>query len=47
MLLRTVAQDLQTLGTSLSADIVIWGGVAISLGLVASAVIWVMRMMRS
>jgi hypothetical protein len=47
MLLRTVATDLATLGASLSADIVIWGGVAISLGLVASAVIWVMRMMRA
>lgn len=45
MVLMDVAADLQTLGTSLSADIVAWGAAVVGLALTASAVVWVLRVM--
>ena len=47
MVLATVATDLQQLGNALSADIVGWGMAVIGIALTASAVIWVMRILRS
>ena len=47
MVLATVATDLQQLGNALSADIIGWGAAVIGIALTASAVIWVMRLLRS
>ena len=47
MVLATVATDLQQLGNALSADLIGWGAAVIGIALTASAVIWVMRMLRS
>ena len=47
MVFATVATDLQQLGNALSADIVGWGIAVIGIALTASAVIWVMRILRS
>jgi hypothetical protein len=47
MVLATVATDLQQLGNALSADIVGWGLAVIGIALKASAVVWVMRILRS
>ena len=47
MVLATVATDLKQLGTALSADLVGWGAAVIGFALTASAVIWVLRLMRA
>lgn len=47
MRLATVATDLSQLGTALTADIIGWGAAVIGLALTASAVIWVLRLMRA
>ena len=47
MVVATVATDLKQLGTALSADLVGWGAAVIGIALTASAVIWVLRLMRT
>ena len=47
MVLATVATDLQQLGQALAADIIGWGTAVIGLALTASAVLWVLRLMRA
>ncbi len=47
MVLATVATDLQQLGNALSADLIGWGAAVIGVALTASAVIWVLRLMRA
>jgi len=47
MVLATVATDLQQLGQALSADLVGWGLAVLGIALTASAVIWVLRLMRA
>lgn len=46
MVLATVATDLHQLGQALAADIIGWGAAVIGIALTASAVIWVLRLMR-
>ena len=45
--LADVAADLAAIKNLLIPDIIAWGVAAIGLGLTASAVIWVMRIVRS
>ena len=47
MVLATVATDLQQLGRALSADLIGWGAAVIGIALTASAVIWVLRLIRA
>ena len=47
MVRTTVATDLQQLGQALSADLVGWGAAVIGIALTASAVIWVLRLLRA
>ena len=47
MVLATVATDLHQLGTALAADLVGWGAAVIGVALTASAVVWVLRLMRA
>jgi hypothetical protein len=47
MVLATVASDLHQLGNALAADIVGWGSAIIGIALAASAVIWILRLIRS
>jgi hypothetical protein len=47
MRLATVATDLHQLGTALAGDLVGWGLAVIGIALTASAVIWVLRLMRA
>ena len=47
MVLATVATDLKQLGQALSADLVGWGAAVIGIALTASAVIWVLRLLRA
>ena len=47
MLLATVATDLHQLGNALSADLIGWGAAVIGVALTASAVIWVLRLIRA
>ena len=47
MVLAIVATDLHGLGTALSADLIGWGTAVIGVALTASAVIWVLRLMRA
>ena len=47
MVLATVATDLQQLGQALSADLIGWGAAGLGVALTASAVIWVLRLMRA
>jgi hypothetical protein len=47
MVLATVATDLQQLGQALAADVVGWGAAVIGIALTASAVIWVLRLLRA
>lgn len=46
MVWGSVASDLQQLGTALAADIVGWGAAVIGIALTASAVLWVLRLLR-
>ncbi|UVT15532.1 MAG: hypothetical protein H8K04_00155 [Nitrospira sp.] len=43
----SVASDLHQLGISLAADVVAWGAAVIGIALTASAVLWVLRLLRS
>jgi hypothetical protein len=47
MVLATVATDLHQLGNALSADLIGWGAAVIGIALTASAVIWVLRLLRA
>jgi hypothetical protein len=47
MVLATVATDLQQLGQALAADVIGWGAAVLGLALTASAVIWVLRLIRA
>ena len=47
MVLATVATDLQQLGHALAADVIGWGAAVIGIALTASAVIWVLRLIRA
>ena len=47
MVLSTVATDLHQLGQALAADLLGWGAAVIGIALTASAVIWVLRLVRS
>jgi hypothetical protein len=47
MMLATVATDLHQLGNALAADLIGWGAAVIGVALTASAVIWVLRLMRA
>jgi len=47
MMLATVATDLQQLGQALAADVIGWGAAVIGIALTASAVIWVLRLVRA
>ena len=47
LVLADVAAYLTTIKNLLIPDIVAWGAAAIGLGLTASAVLWVMRILRS
>ena len=47
MVVATVATDLHQLGNALAADLVGWGAAVIGVALTASAVIWVLRLMRA
>ena len=43
----TVATDLRQLGNALSADLIGWGVAVIGIALTASAVVWVLRLIRA
>jgi hypothetical protein len=47
MVLATVATDLQQLGQALAADVIGWGAAVLGIALTASAVIWVLRLLRA
>ena len=47
MVLATVATDLHQLGQALAADVIGWGAAVLGLALTASAVIWVLRLVRA
>lgn len=47
MVRATVATDLQQLGQALAADVIGWGAAVIGIALTASAVIWVLRLIRA
>ena len=47
MVLATVATDLHQLGNALAADLIGWGAAVIGIALTASAVMWVLRLMRA
>ena len=47
MVLASVATDLHQLGQALAADLIGWGAAVIGVALTASAVIWVLRLVRA
>ena len=47
MVLATVATDRHQLGQALAADLIGWGAAVLGIALTASAVIWVLRLVRS
>ena len=47
MVFATVATDLHQLGQALAADLIGWGAAVLGIALTASAVIWVLRLVRS
>ena len=47
MVLATVDTDLHQLGQALAADLIGWGAAVIGIALTASAVIWVLRLIRA
>ena len=47
MVLASVATDLHQLGQALAADVIGWGAAVIGIALTASAVIWVLRLVRA
>ena len=46
MVLATVATDLHQLGNALAADVIGWGAAVLGLALTASAVLWILRLIR-
>ena len=47
MVFATVATDLHQLEQALAADLIGWGAAVIGIALTASAVIWVLRLIRA
>ena len=47
MVLASVATDLQQLGQALAADLIGWGAAVLGIALTASAVLWVLRLIRA
>ena len=47
MVIATVATDLHQLGTALAADVIGWGAAVLGLALTASAVLWILRLIRA
>jgi hypothetical protein len=47
MVLATVATDLHQLGQALAADLIGWGAAVLGIALTASAVLWVLRLIRA
>lgn len=47
MRLASVATDLHQLGNALAADVIGWGAAVIGIALTASAVIWILRLVRA
>ena len=47
MVLASVATDLHQLGQALAADLIGWGAAVMGIALTASAVIWVLRLVRA
>ena len=47
MVFATVATDLHQLGNALAADVIGWGAAVLGLALTASAVIWILRLIRA
>ena len=47
MVFATVATDLHQLGTALAADVIGWGAAVLGLALTASAVLWILRLIRA
>lgn len=47
LVLADVAADLTAIKNMLIPDVIAWGAAAIGLGLTASAVLWIMRIVRS
>ncbi|MEK7351044.1 MAG: hypothetical protein AAB177_09220 [Nitrospirota bacterium] len=47
MVLATVATDLHQLGNALAADVIGWGAAVLGLALTASAVLWILRLIRA
>ncbi len=47
MVLTSVATDLHQLGQALAADLIGWGAAVLGIALTASAVIWVLRLVRA
>ena len=47
MVIATVATDLHQLGNALAADLIGWGAAVLGIALTASAVIWVLRLVRA
>ena len=47
MVLATVATDLHQLGTALATDVIGWGAAVLGLALTASAVLWILRLIRA
>ncbi len=47
MVIATVATDLHQLGNALAADVIGWGAAVIGIALTASAVIWILRLLRA
>ena len=47
MVLASVATDLHQLGQALAADVIGWGVAVVGIALTASAVIWVLRLIRA
>ena len=47
MVFATVATDLHQLGNALAADVIGWGAAVLGLALTASAVLWILRLIRA
>ena len=47
MVIATVATDLHQLGNALAADVIGWGAAVLGLALTASAVLWILRLIRA
>ena len=47
MVLLSVATEIEQLGNALKADVMAWAGAALGIALIASAAIYVMRLLRT